>query len=96
MTLCTILAVSMWGKGKLKLYSLLAGVGVGYASSLYLGVLPGNAFHQISQTDLLALPDISYLGCSFDSSVAALFLVAFLSTGLKTAGEIITCQKIND
>jgi NCS2 family nucleobase:cation symporter-2 len=96
LTLGTILSVSIWGKGKLKLYSLLVGVGAGYAFSFYLGATPDNYFHQLSQTDFLALPDLDYVGWSFDSSVLALFMVAFISTGLKTAGEIITCQKIND
>jgi len=96
LTLCTILLVSIWGKGKLKLYSLLIGVAVGYAASLAFGILPADYFHRLAQVDLLAIPDISYVGWSFDVSVLAVFLVAFLSTGLKTAGEIITCQKIND
>ncbi len=96
LTLCTILAVSIWGKGKLKLYSLLIGVAVGYAASLAFGILPTDYFQRLAQVDFLAIPDISYVGLSFDLSVLAVFLVAFLSTGLKTAGEIITCQKIND
>ncbi|MFH2125888.1 MAG: solute carrier family 23 protein, partial [Pseudomonadota bacterium] len=96
LTLCTILLVSIWGKGKLKLYSLLIGVAVGYAASLAFGILPADYFHRLAQVDIVAIPDISYVGWSFDFSVLAVFLVAFLSTGLKTAGEIITCQKIND
>lgn len=96
LTLCAILAVSIWGKGKLKLYSLLIGVAVGYTASLWFGILPHDYFERLAQVDLVAIPDISYLGWSFDISVLALYLVAFLSTGLKTAGEIITLQKIND
>jgi xanthine permease XanP len=96
LTLCTILGVSIWGKGKMKLYSLLVGVAVGYAASLWFGILPEDYFQRLSQVDLVSIPDISYVGWSFDTSVLALFLVAFLSTGLKTAGEIITLQKIND
>jgi xanthine permease XanP len=96
LTLFTILAVSIWGKGKLKLYSLLIGVAVGYTASLAFGILPADYFDRLARVDLFAIPDISYVGWSFDLSVLAVFLVAFLSTGLKTAGEIITCQKIND
>jgi len=96
LTLCTILAVSVWGKGKAKLYSLLAGVAVGYAAALAFGILPADYFQRLAQVDFLAIPDLGYVGWSFDWAVLSLFLVAFLSTGLKTAGEIITCQKIND
>lgn len=95
-TLVTILSVSVWGKGKLKLYSLLVGIVVGYGMALFLGVTTWANLRHLFAGDLLALPSLQYLGWSLDPSLVVIFLIASLSTALKTSGEIVTCQKMND
>lgn len=95
-TLLTILGVSVWGKGKGKLYSLLAGIVTGYLAALLLGVAQWEVLRRALSMDLLALPNLEHPGWSLDPSLAVVFLIASISTALKTSGEIITCQKIND
>ena len=59
-TLGTILAVSVWGKGNLKLYSLLLGLALGYGVALASDLLDPLMFDQITEMDIVALPSLSF------------------------------------
>jgi xanthine permease XanP len=87
---------SVWGSKQLKFYSLMFGLTVGYGAAWYFGLLDRNLFGHMARMGVVELPSLSFMGWSFDFSLAGLFAVAFLSTSLKTTGELITCQKIND
>ncbi len=63
---------------------------------LRIGVLTGLDFTRIATEPLLAFPDFKHIGWSFDGALLLPFLVAALSSTLKTVGDITTCQKIND
>lgn len=95
-TLMTTLGFSVWGKGNLKLYCLLFGIIAGELVGFFTGIGRFEDMSPILSMHLLAFPSLSHLGLAFDRSLAVMFLIASISTALKTSGEIITCQKMND
>ncbi|MRR17818.1 MAG: xanthine permease [Deltaproteobacteria bacterium] len=95
-TLGTMAAITIWSRGKLRLFSVIIGMVVGYIVSYLAGFLPAAHIQQIADKPWLALPDFRMLGWSFDASLVLPFLIASLSTSVKTIGNLTTCQKIND
>jgi xanthine permease XanP len=95
-TLGTMVSITVWGRGKLRLFSVIIGMITGYVVSYLAGLLPAAHLRQILDKPLLAVPDLSLLQWSFDPSLILPFLIASLCTSVKTIGNLTTCQKIND
>jgi len=95
-TLSTMVAITVWSKGKLRLFSVIIGMITGYVVSYLTGLMPAAHLRQILDKPLLALPDLTMLSWSFDPSLIIPFLIASLCTSVKTIGNLTTCQKIND
>jgi len=95
-TLGTMVGISVWSRGRMKLYPVLAGVVVGYLSSTALGLLNVEHLHLFAESSFLSAPDTDYFGWSFNLALLFPFLLAMTGDVLKTVSEITTCQKIND
>jgi NCS2 family nucleobase:cation symporter-2 len=95
-TLGTMAAITVWSRGKLRLFSVIIGMAVGYALSILTGHLSAAHLRQIMEKPLMALPDVTLLRWSFDTSLILPFAIASLCTSVKTIGNLTTCQKIND
>ena len=95
-TLAIMVSLNVWGKGKLRLFCVLIAMVAGYVLSYCFGILTNTQFSRLSIEPLIALPDITHVGWSFDARFLIPFLVAALSSTLKSVGDITTCQKIND
>jgi len=95
-TLGTMAAITVWSKGKMRLFSVIIGMVTGYSLSILTGLLPENDIQQIAAKPLLAMPDISLLSWDFDASLILPFAIASLCASVKTLGNLTTCQKIND
>ncbi|HOT06626.1 MAG TPA: solute carrier family 23 protein [Methanotrichaceae archaeon] len=95
-TLMAMAAFNVWGRGKLRLYSLLIGMAIGYAVSFGCGLLSMENIEVITSSPPFRVPQVGRFGISFDLALAMPFLVAALSSALKTMGDLTTCQKIND
>lgn len=95
-TLGAMACFNVWGKGKLRLYSVLLGMIVGYAASAMAGLMSWDTFQVMKDAPFFALPAVGHYGFSFEWVLLAPFLVAALSSALKTMGDVTTCQKIND
>lgn len=96
-TLVAMVAPTVWSKGKLKLYPVLLGLLAGYLSSLSVGVLTPSQFKAALAAPLLSLPGrVPGGGWAFSASLLGPFLIASLSSILKTVGDLTLCQKIND
>ena len=95
-TLSTMVGVTVWSSGKLRLFSVIIGMITGYIVSYLTGLMPAAHLQQIFDKPLLALPDLTMLSWSFDASLIIPFLIASLCTSVKTIGNLTTCQKIND
>ncbi len=96
LTLAVMVGTNVWSKGKLRLYAVIIGVLAGYASAIFLGVLPGEDMMRLVTAPLLSLPDISYIGFAFDVRLLVPIIVVTLASTLKSVATLTMCQKIND
>src|SRR5262245_52987885 len=95
-TLLAMIGPTVWGKGKLRLYPLLIGLGAGYISAYALDVLKIERLGAFLSAPLVSLPQRAAAGLSFNLAVLPAFLVAALASTLKGVGDLTLCQKIND
>lgn len=95
-TLIAMMGLNVWGKGKLRLYSVLIGMAIGYAAASLTGILTAKHIGQLLNTPLFKTPSFGEYGLSFNVALIIPFLVATLSSALKTMGDLTICQKIND
>ena len=95
-TLFAMMALTVWGKGKLRLYSVLIGMAIGYALAFFTGVLGPEQFRHFGDSPWILWPAPGSYGLSFSTALIIPFIVAALSSALKTMGDLTTCQKIND
>lgn len=95
-TLAVTAGFNVWGKGKMRLYSLLIGMVAGYAVSFVTGILTLDQARLILDSAFFQLPEMGKFGMSFSAVMLVPFMVAALSSALKTMGDLTTCQKIND
>lgn len=96
LTLGTMVGISVWSRGRLRLYSVLVGMTIGYLASIYFGILTSDHITLFTEAPLAAVPHLDYFGWSFDAALLLPFIVAITCSTLKTIGDITTCQKIND
>lgn len=96
LTLASMCLCSIWGKGPLRLYPALVGVGIGWIASFLFGTISSAQIQQIADAPWLALPRRVVPGLAFKWELLVPFLVASLSSGLKGVGDLTLCQKIND
>ncbi len=94
-TLALIVALSVWPKGHIRLYSVLIGLAGGYGVALWLGVLPPASLQGVMDRGFLALPSIPMPHWQFQWAMVIPFLMTALVSSLDAAAGIITCQKIN-
>ena len=95
-TLAVMIGTNVWSKGKLRLYSVIAGMFVGYVASYVLGVLTASDIDHFRATPFVALPDISYISWSFDMTLLVPIVVATVASTLKCVATLTMCQKVND
>lgn len=95
-TLGVMVGTNVWGKGTVRQYSVLVGMIAGYIAAYVVGNLTGEHLRRLSDLPLVAAPDISHIGWSFDPDLIIPFLVAVVCSSLKTIGNVTTCQKAND
>ncbi|MCB2187950.1 MAG: purine/pyrimidine permease [Deltaproteobacteria bacterium] len=95
-TLALVVALSVWGKGWLRLYSIGFGVAFGYVAGWLAGLIPPQSLQKLAEMPLVDFPVLDHAGFSFDATLLGPFLLAALCASLKAVGDVITCQKIND
>ena len=95
-TLAAMIGPTVWGKGKLKLYPVLIGLGVGYLCAYFFGVFQTERLQQMLAAPMISLPRKVHTGWSFDLALLPAFLIASLASTLKSVGDLTLCQKIND
>ncbi len=96
-TFCLMVGLSVWGRGMLHLFSLLIGVGVGFATAYGLHLLPEQDLADFASAPFFALPHpLGFDGLSFDFELVIPFLAAGLASSLKGIGDLTTCQRINN
>jgi len=95
-TLMSMILINVFGKGKLRLYGVLIGMIIGYSMSYFLSIIPEKDINNILESPAFEFPYIRDMSWSFHPAMIIPFIVAALSSSLKTVGDIVTCQKTND
>jgi NCS2 family nucleobase:cation symporter-2 len=95
-TLVTAVALSVWGKGQARLLCAMIGIMVGYAAAIATRLLPVEAFRELADVPLMAMPHLGHPGWSFSPAMVPPFAVAALALTLKGIGDITACQRLND
>ncbi len=95
-TLGGLIALNVYGKGKLKLYGVLIGMIGGYLLCLSLGIVPSQDLRSVADARMVAFPYLREWSIRFDWGLMIPFTVAALCSTLKTVGDLVTCQKVND
>jgi len=97
LTLLVMVGINIWGKGKLKLYSVLAGMITGYLLSLATGLLTSVHLQNIAAAPWVALPYYEgFLDITFRWSLVPTFAIVSITGALKSFGNLIMCEKVND
>ena len=95
-TLLAMVAPTIWGKGKLKLFPIFIGLAVGHAMALAMGILSWSQVRAAWAQPLLSFPHRLPGGLSFKPSLLIPFLIIGIAATLKTVGDLTLCQKMND
>ncbi len=97
-TLITMIGINIWSRGRSRLYCVLIGMLVGYSASYLAGILTPIDFQRAAHSPLFALPGegISLFKWAFRWSLLPPFIIVALCGALKSFGNIVTAQKIND
>ncbi|MBM4180579.1 MAG: purine/pyrimidine permease [Betaproteobacteria bacterium] len=97
LTLLTMVGVNVWGKGRLKLYSVLAGMVAGYLLAFGAGLLTATDFRGVASAPWVALPRYDgMLDVAFSWSLLPVFVIVSITGALKSFGNLIMCEKVND
>jgi NCS2 family nucleobase:cation symporter-2 len=95
-TLCTMVALNVWGRGALRLFCVLFGLAAGYLAAWPLGLLDGQELAHLAAAPAFAMPAMGHVKWSFDASLILPFLIAAIAASLKVIGNVTTSQKAND
>lgn len=96
-TFVLMASLNVWGGKKIKTWGVLIGLIVGYGLSMGLGLFTAADWQEFFSAPWLAMPfDHSMLQVRFDWSLLLPFAILSVCGSLKTTGNLITSQKIND
>jgi NCS2 family nucleobase:cation symporter-2 len=95
-TLGTMVGLSVWSRGTLRLFCALVGMVAGYGVAAVSGVLTTEDLQTVQAAPLVSAPGFAAHGWSWDASLALAFGVAALSNCVRAIGDVTICQKIND
>lgn len=95
-TLGSMAAFNVWGRGIVRMLCALEGLVAGYIAATFAGVLGGQQFETVAQVAWVAPPSLQYVGWSFDLALAAPFVIACLAVAMKAVGTITMCQRMVD
>lgn len=84
LTLLTVLLIGQFGKGILKLSSILAGIAVGYIAALAFGMVD---FTAIGEKGWFALPAVGQFGIEFHAPAIISMAVIFIVNSVQAVGD---------
>jgi xanthine permease XanP len=96
LSIAVMIVLNIWTKGRLRLFSILIGIVVGYVAALATGVLPLEELARIAREPLFQLPSIRHMDWSFDPSLVLPFVVTALAIAMISMAVVTTHQRITD
>ncbi len=97
-TLAVMVLCNVWGKGPVKVYSLLIGMLAGWLAALCVSPESRLALHALHGTAWAALPSMPWKlwDLAFDPQLALPFVVIGISGSLKSFGNLLAAQHISE
>jgi xanthine/uracil permease/putative methionine-R-sulfoxide reductase with GAF domain len=96
LTLATMIAFTVTGIGRLRLYATILGLLAGYAAAFVLGVTDDALVARLADLPWFGAPPAPSLALTFSPVLIAPFLIATLASNIKIVGLITSAQKAND
>ena len=96
LALAVMIGLNIWNAGKLRLFCILIGMGVGYVLAVLAGTLTVADLVITLHQPILALPSVGHLTWSFDASLIVPFVITGLAAAMSTTAVVTTYQKIAD
>jgi len=97
LTLLVMVGINVWGKGKLKLYGVLVGMAFGYLICFFLGLISSVQFHDVMAVGWVAVPQFDGMWqFALRWSPLPYWTIVSICGALKSFGNLILCEKIND
>jgi NCS2 family nucleobase:cation symporter-2 len=97
LSLIIMIGVNIWGKGNLRLYSVFIGFICGYVLSLAFGLIPWSSLQDVLESPWISMPFLeNSLELAFDWSLVPVFVIVSITGALKSFGNLILCEKVND
>lgn len=95
-TVGLLVGLSVWGNNWFRMNAMLFAVAAGCVTAWAIDIFGHVEFAKFGSAAWFQMPRVSMPHFSFDMGLAIPFAVAAISTALKTSGELLLCQKIND
>jgi NCS2 family nucleobase:cation symporter-2 len=96
-TLVTMIAANVWGRGKLRLYGVLIGMVTGYVCSVATGFFGPADLARLDRSPWVAVPWIDGMtDLAFRWSLLPMFVIVSVTGALKSMGNLTMCEKVND
>ena len=96
LALAVMIALNVWGRGRLRLFSVLIGIVIGYVVAAATGVLEADKMHSVARLPLINLPGIGHMALSFEAPLIIPFAVTALTIAMITTAIVTTYQRITD
>lgn len=94
-TLAVIIGLSIWGRGRTRLYAMLAGCAAGYATALWFGMVDAGSLARVADAPLLALPVPAFPRLSVSVEALLPMVTIMLISVMDGVGCIITLDRMN-
>ena len=89
--------INVWSRRGLKLYAVLIGMALGYVLSFLTGLSSAAEFQQAMAVPWLAWPALDGMwDFAFSWSLVPVFVIVSITGALKSFGNLILCEKVND
>lgn len=96
LTLVVIVAVNVWGHGRIRAFAVFAGLIVGQVFALWQGVVNQSLIDELFQVPLFALPPVGRFGWSFSWEMLPHFALLGLALSFNCFGVLTVAQRAND
>ncbi len=93
-TFFSMIALTIWTKGMLRLLSPFIGIVLGFILSFILNILP--SMHDVQHAPWFAFPRLGEVSYSFSLDLSLPFILAAIASSLRVVGGVTSSQKINN
>ena len=96
LTLSASIALSIWGRGTMKLLCSLIGLLTGIGAGWIVGLITPAQLAAAGHAAWIAIPQVTLPDYRFDPGLLPAFFAAGVAAALRAVGVVTTCQRINN